>query len=244
MARLRRTDFTAAFLRTFGIQGSWNYRTLLGGGLGYALIPLLSRIHAGDPVAFRRSLERHTSSFNGHPYLCSVAVGALARLENDEVEAERIDRFRTALMGPLGAIGDRLVWSAWRPLCLLLTIGAFGAGLGPLQACLVFLIIYNAGHVALRLWGYRQGWEAGMEVGRVLAHPLLQRTPELLGPACLLLLGFAVAVLVSRLPGIGELGVAGAPIAASAAVLTYLFPDKVGSGAALLLGAGAVAWWL
>jgi PTS system mannose-specific IID component len=64
---ISRTDLTAAFLRTFAIQGSWNYRTLLGGGLAYAMLPLLVRIHSGDPVALRRAVRRHASSFNGRP---------------------------------------------------------------------------------------------------------------------------------------------------------------------------------
>ena len=45
-----RSDHLAAWSRTFAVQGSWNYTTMVGTGVAYALLPLLRRIYAGDPV--------------------------------------------------------------------------------------------------------------------------------------------------------------------------------------------------
>jgi len=45
-------------------------------------------------------------------------VGAAARAELDGESPERIDRMRTALCGPLGATGDRLIWAGWLPACV------------------------------------------------------------------------------------------------------------------------------
>ena len=36
--RGRRVAFRKAFLRTFAVQGSWNYRTMLGSGFAYAML--------------------------------------------------------------------------------------------------------------------------------------------------------------------------------------------------------------
>jgi PTS system mannose-specific IID component len=237
-----RADLTTSFLRSFAIQGSWNYETLLGGGMGYALAPLLARVHAGNPVEFREAVRRHASSFNGHPYLCTLAVGALARLEHDGADPETIERFRTALRGPLGAIGDRLIWAAWRPLCLLLAITFFSLGLAAWKAALLFLIVYNAGHLWLRVWGFRTGWREGLGVGSILAGLPLKRFSTFLAPVNLVLLGTAVTLLVGRVPQLAGVGPLGWGVAVVAAVGAYLSPSRAGAGAIALLGLAALAW--
>lgn len=237
-----RSDFTTAFLRGFAVQGSWNYRTLIGGGIAYALSPLLARIHAGNPVALRAALERHASAFNAHPYLSSLAVGALARAEEDGHPPETIERFRAALRGPLGAIGDQAVWAGWRPFCLLAAIVAFCLGAAPWVAALGFLLVYNAGHVFLRLWGFRIGWREGLGVGRTLSDSILKRVGRRLVPTNQVLMGLAVALLLGRLPG----GVPG-PLAWGGAALVgmgaYFLPSRGGKFAILLLFAAAAAWF-
>jgi PTS system mannose-specific IID component len=238
--RPRRADFLAAFLRTFAIQGSWNYETMIGGGLAYALAPLLERIHAGDPVALRDAVERHSREFNAHPYLSPIAVGALARLELEGEEPATIERFRTALRGPLGAVGDQAIWAAWRPLC---TMGAIVAhlvlGLGPALAAVLFLFVYNLGHIGLRLWGFQKGWEAGLDVGGALARSGLQRAGRRLVPLNQILIGVVAVFLIVRAPG-GSIDVPIAAIAAGTALGGYLAPGR----AAPVAMAGLFAAWL
>jgi hypothetical protein len=36
------------FLRSFAIQGSWNYRTLQGSGFAFALMPVLRYVHGDE----------------------------------------------------------------------------------------------------------------------------------------------------------------------------------------------------
>ncbi len=235
-----RGERASALLRSFAIQGSWNYRTLVGAGLAHALLPLLRRIHAGDPVALREALERHASSFNGHPYLCAMAVGALARLELDGHDPAEVQRFRRALMAPLGALGDRLVWSGWRPLCTLLAVLAWSAGLGAVPTTLLFLGLYNVGHVGLRIWAFRKGWEGGFEVGRILRGARLGRLADAMVAGNVLLLGLAAGIVALRTPMAG--GSEHVLAAAGAATLVYLFPRLGGPAAILLLGGAWVLW--
>src|SRR5205807_595353 len=100
--------------------------------------------------AFKTAMARESAYFNAHPYLASVAVGALARVELSGVPADRIERFRTALCGPLGSVGDRLVWAGWLPFCSLVALSCFGLGVRPSSILLTFLVLYNTGHLALR----------------------------------------------------------------------------------------------
>lgn len=236
-----RRNRVSAFLRSFAIQGSWNYRTLVGGGVAYALLPMLRSIHAGDPVALRESLERNASSFNGHPYLCAMAVGALARLELEGRDPVELERFRSALAGPLGALGDRLVWSGWRPFCLLASALAWAAGWGAPVAVALFLGLYNLGHLALRAWAFRTGWRSGFEVGAALRRAPLGRAAEALLAAVVPLLGAAAAALALRAPGAGTM--AAGLAAAAAATAAYLVP-RLGERVAVPLLAAATLLWM
>jgi len=129
----------AMFVRLLAIQGSWNYETLLGNGIGFCIEPALRLLPGGiHTPAFHAALARESRYFNAHPYLASVAVGALARAELDGESPERIERFRTALCGPLGSVGDRLVWAGWLPFLSGLTLVAVALGAG-LSAVAAFL---------------------------------------------------------------------------------------------------------
>lgn len=191
-------------LRLFAVQGSWNYEILLGNGIGFCTEPALRLLPGGRGGAkYRGALARQSRYFNAHPYLASVAVGALARAELDEVDPKRIERFRTALAGPLGSVGDRLVWSGWLPLCSLVALGAYGVGATAGFVVALFLIAYNVGHVALRAWGLRAGFAHGTEVSKALASPVLRRAPEWIERAGALLAGIAIPAAVERAIGIG-----------------------------------------
>src|SRR5439155_784037 len=93
--------------------------------------------------------------------------------------------------GPLGALGDRLVWTGWLPCTAALAIVGVALGLG-LPAVGAFLVVYNLGHVALRWWALRAGWAHGLRVGSALHQPLLQRAAAWSGPAMALAVGLAL----------------------------------------------------
>ena len=169
-------------VRCLAIQGSWNYELMMGNGIGFCVEPALRRLPGGvDGALYREALARQSAYFNAHPYLAGLAVGALARAEVDLVPPSRIVRFRTALCGPLGAVGDRLVWAAWLPACSLLALLVFGLGVSPYGVVAVFLIVYNVGHLVLRDWALRAGWQHGLRVASALAHPVLQHGPRYIG---------------------------------------------------------------
>jgi len=162
--------FTTA--RLFGLQSAWSYERMLGIGFAHAMEPLLRPLRAADGgTRYHDALARGAQFFNAHPYVTSLAIGATARAEVDGVPPEKIERLRQALCGPLGALGDRLVWAGW-------------------------LILYNAVHVALRVWGLRAGWREGMRVATALANPVLHRGLEVVGPLAALAVGVALPVVL------------------------------------------------
>ncbi|MDQ6828928.1 MAG: PTS system mannose/fructose/sorbose family transporter subunit IID [Gemmatimonadota bacterium] len=190
----------AVFTRLLAIQGSWNYETLVGNGIAFAMEPALRLLPEGrDGQAYRDALARESRYFNAHPYLAAIAVGALARAELDGAPAAQIERFRTALPGPLGAVGDRLVWAGWLPASSFLALLVFGLGASPRATVLVFLVLYNVGHVALRGWGLWVGWSSGMRVAPALGTPILRQGPPYIARAVALLGGMAIPLAVARL---------------------------------------------
>ena len=195
----------AMLLRLLAIQGSWNYETLLGNGIGFCAEPALRLLPGGvHGQAFKDALARQSKYFNAHPYLASVAVGALARAELDGESPEKIERFRTALAGPLGSVGDRLVWAGWLPFCSLVGLTVFGFGGSPLAVLVTFLGLFNAGHLALRAWGLRTGWNRGLRVAQSLANPVLRRGPQLIAPLAAFAAGFGVPLAMTRVIGPGR----------------------------------------
>jgi len=197
--RLSRATRFAILLRLFAVQGSWNYETMLGNGIAFAIAPALRRLPGGRKgAAYKAAIARESGWFNAHPYLAAIAVGALARAELDGEPPERIERFRSALAGPLGSVGDQLVWAGWLPFCSVLALLAFGLGASPLAVVLLFLITYNAGHIALCIWALEAGWRDGLRVAGALGAPLLRRGPQRIAGAALVLGAFALPLAAAR----------------------------------------------
>lgn len=195
----------AIFVRLLAIQGAWNYESLLGNGIGFCLEPALRLLPEGiHSTRFKSALARESHYFNAHPYLASVAVGALARAELDGELPERIDRFRTALCGPLGSVGDRLVWAGWLPFCSLASLAIFGLGGNTAVVLAFFLLVYNAGHFGLRLWGLRTGWRHGLHVATALANPVLRKGPQQIGRLAAVATGIAIPLALGRVIGPGR----------------------------------------
>jgi PTS system mannose-specific IID component len=213
------------FIRQLAVQASWNYELLLGTGIGFCLEPALRHLSGGrEGEAYRAAMARQSAYFNAHPYLTAVAVGSLARAELERAPAGQIDRFRTALCGPLGSVGDRLVWAGWLPFCSLLALAAFGLGAGAGAVLLIFLGLYNVGHIGLRIWGLRVGWTHGMRVAAALANPVLRHGPTYIARAAAVLAGVALPLAVDRIiePGRALLGGVLLATVAGAALLARL----------------------
>jgi mannose PTS system EIID component len=195
----------AMFLRMLAIQGAWNYETLLGNGIGFCVEPALRLLPGGSGgPAYRAALARQSQYFNAHPYLAAVAVGALARAELEGEQPQRIERFRTALCGPLGATGDRLVWAAWLPFCSIVALTAFGLGMNDVGVVLLFLLMYNLGHLALRAWGLQVGLARGLHVAAALKAPLFREGPQHIARAAALVAGIALPLALDRIIGPGR----------------------------------------
>ena len=89
---------------------------------------------------------------------------------------------------------------------------------------LTFLGVYNAGHIALRAWGLRVGWNRGLRVAQALANPVLRRGPQAIAPLAAFAVGLGVPLAMSRIigPGRALLGVVLVAAAAGALLIVRL----------------------
>ena len=222
----------AILARLFTLQGSYNYETMIGNGIAFAMEPALRLLPGGATgAAYREAMARESRYFNCHPYFAGIAVGALARAELSLEAPDRIERFRTASCGPLGSVGDRLVWAAWLPLCSLIALVAFGLGLGAPLVVIGFLALYNAGHLALRIWGLHAGWRDGLAVAHALGAPIFRTGPAQLTRAAAFAAGLGFPLAIGTAAGVTPTGV--------------LIIGGIGALGALLLALlhGRVAGW-
>jgi len=179
-------------LRSFYIQGSWNYQRMLNLGFCYCILPVLDvlKLDKKERIAF---LQRHLEFFNAHPYFASFALGATARLEEQYYREKwpsprPIVVFKDRLCGPLGALGDRLFWGTIRPLVALLAvlISVLWGYWGP-----IFLFVfYNVAHFYFRYFGVMRGYEMGFDIVRELSKRRYESYVHVLGGIGAVFLGF------------------------------------------------------
>ena len=116
--------FVSIFFRSFLIQAVWNYQSMLSIGFCFALTPVAKKLFK-DRQKRIEFYNRHLNFFNAHPYFSSFALGAISRIEEDMVlegreDYYKVDRLKNALIGPLGAIGDQLIWATLKPASILI----------------------------------------------------------------------------------------------------------------------------
>lgn len=193
-----RSALRKMFLRSFLLQGSWNFERMQSLGFAYAMLPFLRSV-IKDEGRRRESMARHTSYFNTQPYLALFALGAAARLEEEiaagRAKPEEVERLKTALMGPLGALGDSLFWGGVKPAAAVIAVVLFLSGIP--WAPVVFLVIYNIPHLFARWAALRDGYEHGVKVVHVMAQYQLQRKVHHLKAISLATAGMVPAMALS-----------------------------------------------
>ncbi|MDR1683900.1 MAG: PTS system mannose/fructose/sorbose family transporter subunit IID [Elusimicrobiota bacterium] len=171
------------FLRSFLLQGFWNYALMQNVGFFYIVLPQLKRLYGADKAALQRAAARNLEAFNSQPVMSGYSIGALlkqeaiikktppARLQEEEREWRII---RAASASTAASIGDRLFWATLKPLSLVLYLVILFAGgvdfLGAhaqdegqvfFTAALALtgaLLIYNAPAFVVRLKGLLDGY--------------------------------------------------------------------------------------
>src|SRR5207244_1019467 len=117
-----------------------------------------------------------------HPYAAAAILGGALRLEEriarGEARPEEVSTFKSALGPPFAALGDGFFWLALRPAAAL--AAAMAVPFIGLWALLVFLALYNAVHLFVRIWLFWEGYIRGEGVVSVIAAAEVPRGTNLM----------------------------------------------------------------
>ncbi len=186
-------------LRASLLQAVWNYERQQGIGWAWALEPALRRL-VSDPEVRRARLAEHTAYFNTQPTLASLALGAVAALEERRAagegpDAESIARVKSVLGSSLAAIGDRLFWFTLRPFAACL--GVWLALDHRVLGAIALWICYNVLHLGVRVMGVRWGYALGPAVLSAPPRRHFGRLTFVLSALGAALIGVLVAWLIA-----------------------------------------------
>ncbi len=171
----RYITYIEIFVRSFFVQSCWNYKSLLSIGFCFSILPIAKKLYKDDVQKYNQFVKRHLGFFNAHPYFTAYALGAVTRLEEDIALGKgnevQLEKFKNALIGPLGALGDQLFWAIVKPATF--TLGVLGFLLVEnFYARLIFLfllgILYNVPHLYIRIFGMIQGYKEGFLICKYL----------------------------------------------------------------------------
>ncbi len=153
------------FLRSLFLQGTWNFERMQNLGFCYSMFPVLSEVH-GEGEEMKDAVKRHLEFFNTHPYMASLIIGTVVRLEEEVgkgvVDKEDVNSFKTGVMGSCGAIGDSLFWGAIKPFAAV--AGVCLAAVNLIVSPIFFLVLYNVPHLWMRIFGIYRGYRNGADV--------------------------------------------------------------------------------
>ncbi len=158
--KLSKKDLIKVIIRSLFLQSSFNYERMQAGGWLYSLMPVLKKVHT-KKEDLSKAMKRHLEFFNSHPFLITPILGIIAAMEENKEDPEVIRSVKVALMGPLGGIGDALIWLTLLPITA--GIGASIAIEGNIAGPIIFLLIFNAIHLFLRVGGMFYGYNTGVK---------------------------------------------------------------------------------
>jgi PTS system mannose-specific IID component len=196
--RLRGRDLWAMAMRASLLQATWNFERQQGIGWAWALEPALRRFYP-DPAERSERLAEHTAFFNTQPTMASLALGAIAALEErraagDGPDPEAIARIKGVMGASLAALGDRLFWFTLRPVaaCFGIWLALDGRPLG----ALALWTCYNLLHLGVRFLGVGWGYAAGPAVLGGSLRRRFEGLTRLLASLGAALIGVLVAWLI------------------------------------------------
>ena len=154
------------YARSFFSQGSFAFGHRQNIGFAFCLEPAGKRIWK-DPGDRNRFYLRHLEYYNGNPFMVTLVLGAVARMEErlrdgDGVSEEDIRRFKLAVGQAVGSVGDRFFWRTLRPFGL--AAGLAGACFFGVWGVPLFLAAFNLPILYLKWSWLRAGYTLGPRV--------------------------------------------------------------------------------
>ncbi|MEG1525202.1 MAG: PTS system mannose/fructose/sorbose family transporter subunit IID [Clostridia bacterium] len=190
--RLDRKDLWKIFRGQFFIRSALNFERMQNIGFTHAMGPIIEKYYE-TPEEKQAAIDRHMQMFLTQPMVASIPIGVAAAMEerlvvNKDIDEESIDSTKTALMGPLAALGDSLINGTARPILagIACSLALGGSVLGPI----LFLIGMTIITLGVRYLGVFKGYEKGVSlVAELQKSGLINKITELASVAAYVVIG-------------------------------------------------------
>ena len=198
--KVTKQDLRKVFWRSCSMNFSWNFERQCSMGFAYAMAPIIKKLYVKKEDR-AEALKRHLEFYNVAQWTSTLQLGITTAMEEekaanpDSFDTNSINSVKTALMGPLAALGDSFFWGTMRLLAT--AIGTSFALQGNIIGPILFLIVFNIPAFAVRFGLMGMGYNAGtgflskLEKGGALAD--LTYGAAILG---LIVIGAMVASMV------------------------------------------------
>lgn len=167
-AVLNDADLRQVYSRYIHLNGMNDYPGQMHAGFTFAMLPALKKIYKDDKEKRVEAYMRHMSEyFNVTPYVGGLPLGVVLAMEeqnaqDSDFDVSAITGIKTALIGPLSAIGDTIFHATLRVIATAAVISMASEGniLGPI----LFLLIFNIPQLIVRWWSLKSGYSMGTKL--------------------------------------------------------------------------------
>ena len=190
--RLTRKDLWKILRNQMFIRSALNFERQQCICFTQAMGPIIEKYY-DTPEEKTQAMERHMELFLTQPMVSAIPVGVAAAMEErlateGDVDPSAISAVKTALMGPLAALGDSLINGTARPILAGIACGLAlqGSILGPL----LFLVGMSIITLGVRYFGVFKGYEKGVTlVADLQRSGLISKITELAAVAAFVIIG-------------------------------------------------------
>ena len=234
--KLTRKDLWKIFRGQMFIRSALNFERQQCIGFTHAMGPVIEKYYDA-PEEKAQVMERHMELFLTQPMVSAIPVGVAAAMEErlateGDIDASSISAVKTALMGPLAALGDSLINGTARPILAGIACGLAmqGSILGPI----LFLVGMTIITMGVRYFGVFKGYEKGVTmVADLQKSGLIGKITELAAVAAFVIIGGFTPGVVSLTTKLGY--TAGETVISLQSTLDGLLPGILPVGLTLLM---------
>lgn len=202
--KLTRQDLWKVFRGQIFMRSALNNEKFQCMGFTSAMAPIIEKYYE-TPEEKKPVIDRHMQLFLTQPMVSAIPVGVAAAMEEriateGDIDPEAVNAIKTALMGPLAALGDSLINGTARPILagIACSLALSGSLLGPL----LFLIGMSIITIGVRYLGVFKGYSEGVTlVTKMQESGLINKITELASVAAYIVVGgFIPGVVAMKTP--------------------------------------------
>lgn len=198
--RLTYKTFLKLYIRSFFLQGTFSQKYCQNEGFAFCMEPV-GRILWDDLDKRRTFLMRHMEYYNGNPFMITLVLGAVAKMEemllyDNGITENDISRFKKVVGPATGSVGDRFFWGTLRPFGIIL--GLFTAFYYGFWGLLLLLAVFNIPVFVLRWYWLKIGYRLGTGVISEIQNRRLAGTVQIIEILNAVFLAFLATVHVVR----------------------------------------------